>query len=144
MSGKKVKEERRQARIDAGVQSLVKNSSRSKLVDWSLFIASIVVGIMLFLLPKTAPVIIVCLTVLLILPAYPIWRLAWIENYRSRQLIAEALWIITVCVIGRSVWPLYLTVEPSVVNFSGTNSVVKNETHTFRVGNPSNVGHLYG
>jgi hypothetical protein len=67
---------------------------RQKPIDrwFGLFAAA--VGILLYLLPKTPPVVIGCLLAIFLLLAHPVWNFWWIEKAICHRILAFALLVL--------------------------------------------------
>jgi hypothetical protein len=83
----------------------------TKPIDRWLQLASMAVGLVFWLLPKTPLVIVSCLLLIFLLLLHPLWNLWWIENYKPRQVFVMIL-LAAICItIGYKVWP-----EPQRIN----------------------------
>lgn len=77
----------------------------SKPGDLWLSLASIAVGIMFYLLPKTTIVTVIALISIFVLLIHPIWNFWWVERYLHRRLISLAVLGILLVGLGFYVWP---------------------------------------
>jgi hypothetical protein len=77
-----------------------------KPIDFWLFIASLVAGIILYVLPKTPLVIIVLLTSSFLVLIHPVWNFWWIEKAIWRRILALGVVALALSGIGYSSWPI--------------------------------------
>src|SRR5205814_967910 len=73
--------------------------------DLWLALGSIVIGILLFLLPKTGLVIVLCLLAIFALLIHPAWHFWWIEKQLWRRIAVLSLLAIGLVFLGGSIWP---------------------------------------
>lgn len=76
-----------------------------KPIDRWLGLAGTMVGVVLFLLPKTPLVVVVCVALVFLLLIHPIWNFWWIEQSSGRRLIACLLWAFGCGTVGYVAWP---------------------------------------
>ena len=77
-----------------------------KPIELWLFLWGIVVGLIVYLAPqKTPSVILVCLVIMFLLLAIPLWNFWWIEKAWWRRLFAYATLASILFFYGQLVWP---------------------------------------
>jgi hypothetical protein len=82
-----------------------KVAKREKPIDRWLAVGGIAAGILLFLAPKTPPVIISLLIIVFALLIHPIWHFWWIEAELWRKLASTILFVLALGWFGRISWP---------------------------------------
>lgn len=93
-----------------------KEEPKKKPIDRWLGLGGLGVGIMLYLLPKTQPIVIICLITIFALLISPIWNLWWIERSIWRRLVALIGLCIGLMILGIYVWPC-LMIIPQELQF---------------------------
>jgi len=73
--------------------------------DLWLTLGSIAMGILLFLVPKTGLVVVLCLFIIFVLLIHPAWHFWWIERYLWRRVALLTLLGISLVFLGVGVWP---------------------------------------
>jgi hypothetical protein len=73
--------------------------------DLWLALSSIVIGILLYLIPKTGLVIVLCLLAIFALLIHPAWHFWWIEKRLWRRIALLSLLAISLVFLGGSIWP---------------------------------------
>lgn len=73
--------------------------------DLWLTLGSIAIGILLFLLPKTGAVIVLCLLIIFALLIHPAWHFWWIEKRLWRRIALLTLLAMSLVLLGASIWP---------------------------------------
>jgi hypothetical protein len=89
-----------------------------KPLDMWLFIAGLVVGAILYLLPKTPLMVILLVVLCFLLLIHPIWNFWWIEGRRWRRLSAITLLVMLWFLIAIAAWP-HGEGEPHTTNSTG-------------------------
>jgi hypothetical protein len=78
---------------------------RGKPIDRWLGLASVVAGIVFYLIPKTPSVVVFSLALIFALLIHPIWHFWWIEVKLWRKLLATALLVLALFALGQISWP---------------------------------------
>ena len=81
------------------------HAAPKKPIDLWLTIAGVVVTVVLYLLPRTPTVIVICLAFIFGLLCHPVWNFWWIEKTITRKLVALGSLAIAIGTIGAMVKP---------------------------------------
>jgi uncharacterized protein YoxC len=88
-----------------------------KPIDRWLGIGGIAVAIVLFLIPKTPPVVVSSLVLMFGLLIHPICHFWWIEDKPWRRWAATALLVVALWYLGKAAWPLESSAsQPHFIN----------------------------
>lgn len=80
-------------------------TGRPKPLDVWLTIGGVVVGLVLFLVPKTPASVTASCVVICLLMIHPVWNFWWIERSQTRRGFALVVLVSAVCGLGGLAWP---------------------------------------
>lgn len=78
---------------------------KEKPIDRWLGLGAVVIGVVLFLVPKTPTVVVVLLVLILLLLLHPVWNFWWIEKSLSRRIVAFLIVCLLLLYVGKIAWP---------------------------------------
>lgn len=85
--------------------SITHARKKSKPIDQWLALAGIAVGIILFLVPKTPAIVVVCCATIFVLLVHPLWNFWWIEESAIRRYVAIGVLTIGLGSLAFWTWP---------------------------------------
>ena len=102
-----------------------------KPIDRWLGLLSAAIGVILFLIPKTPSIVVLCLVLIFLLLIHPVWNLWWVEKRLIRRLSALLILLILLGWLGRKSWPTHQPAETKTEHASSLpreepSPVVKN------------------
>jgi hypothetical protein len=87
------------------LQPSIASDAHSKPLDLWLFLGGVAAGIILYLLPKTQPLVIILLVLCFALLLHPLWNFWWIERHSWRRFASIIILVFALIFVGLASWP---------------------------------------